>query len=250
MVSRLYEKSVFYSDFHAPFEDPWCLKIAEDFNKWFKPSFVFILGDVCDFYQVSKFDKSPDRMDQLQADLDAAVSVLERLRTSAGPRAKLVYFEGNHEQRLRKWLWNHPEVSSLRDLEIQRLLKFDKFNVEFVPALATYTYHGFNIEHGDIVRKHSSYTARGMMEKRGVSGCSGHTHRLGMHYLTNMGGDYVWAENGCMCDRHPEYIRDPNWQNGFSVGYFKKSNNRFTLDQVCIPDGKCVYAGHEFGKRA
>jgi predicted phosphodiesterase len=246
MKMRNYEKSLFVGDIHAPYQDPFCMKVIEDFSRWFKPQWVFILGDLVDFYQLSKFDKDPVRMDCLQDDLDSAKSELERLRT-ANPKAKIVLFEGNHESRLRKWLWNNPEVSSLRALTIHELLSLSKYNIQWVGALETYTYHDFALEHGDIVRKHSGYTARGMMEKRGVSGISGHTHRMGTHYLTNMGGDFVWVENGCLCDRHPSYVRDPNWQNGFSVGFFKKSDPRFTINQVCIPDGLCVYSGREFG---
>ena len=242
-----FEKSVFYGDFHAPYEDPWCVKIAEQINLTFKPQYIFLLGDVCDFYQLSKFDKDPQRINCLQQDIDAAIEILERMRTSA-PKAKIVFFEGNHENRLWKYLWKNPELASLKALTIQSLLKLDKFDIQFVGSLENYLYHSFCIEHGNIVRKWSAYTARGMMENRGVSGISGHTHRLGSNYLTNLNGDFVWYENGCMCDRNPFYLKNANWQNGLSVGYFRTSNGRFTVEQVCIPDGKCVFHGKEFGR--
>jgi len=241
-----YEKAVFYGDFHAPFEDPWCVKIAEEFNQWFKPQWVFILGDIIDFTQISKFDTSPDRLCDLQADLNAGKEILERLRTSA-PRAKMVLFEGNHEIRLRKYLWKHPEISSLNALTLPAMLNLPALDIKFVGSLTDYDYHGWSIEHGDIVRKWSAYTAHGMLERRGTSGCSGHTHRMGTHYMTDRGGDYVWIENGCMCSRHPHWMKSPDWQNGFTVGWFKRADLRFTLEQVCIPDGKCVYHGKEFG---
>ena len=238
-----YEKSLFLSDVHAPYEDGKSLKVVREFSEWFKPQKIFILGDLVDFYQLSSFNKDPKRMDYLQDDLDVARSVLEMIRTS-NPRAQIWLFEGNHESRLRRWLWTHPEVASLRDLSIMQLLTLHQYDVHWVPANDRFVHHGIYLEHGDIVRRHSAYTARGMMERRGVSGVSGHTHRMGTHYLTNMGGDYVWVENGCLCDRSPEYSKSPNWQNGFTVGYFK--NERFTMNQICIPDGKCVYAGKEF----
>jgi len=244
---RNYEKSLFVSDLHAPYQDPHCMKIIEDFSRWFKPQKVFILGDLVDFYQLSKFDKNPCRMDNLQDDIDSARSELERIR-SANPKADIVLFEGNHEARLTKWLWNHPEVASLRNLSIQELLTLHKYDIKWVGGLEVYLYHDFALEHGNIVRKFSAYTARGMMERNGVSGISGHTHRMGTHYHTDLGGDFVWVENGCLCDRHPDYVKNPDWQNGFSVGFFKKANSRFTVDQICIPDGKCVYSGREFGR--
>lgn len=241
---KRYEKSLFLSDIHAPYEDDKSMKVVCEFSEWFKPHKVFILGDLVDFYQLSKFDKNPLRMDHLQDDIDIARSCLEMIRTS-NPKAQIWLFEGNHCTRLRKWLWSHPEIASLRGLSINELLTLRQYNVHWVPALDDFVHHGIYLEHGDIVRKHSAYTARGMMEKRGVSGISGHTHRAGMHYLTNMGGDFVWVENGCLCNRNPEYVKSPNWQNAFTVGYFK--NDRFTMSQVLIPDGKAVYAGKEFG---
>jgi hypothetical protein len=42
-------------------------------------------------------------------------------------------------------------------------------------------------------------------------------------------------------------MRGGDWQNGFSVGFFKRDDLRFVAEQVCIPDGKCVYHGKEFG---
>jgi UDP-2,3-diacylglucosamine pyrophosphatase LpxH len=224
------------------------MKIIEEFSLWFKPQKVFILGDLVDFYQLSRFDKDPKRMDHLQDDIDSARGELERIRT-ANPRSEIVLFEGNHETRLRKWLWNNPEVSSLRALSIQELLTLKQYDIKWVGALETYLHHEYSLEHGSIVRKFSGYTAKGMMEKNGLSGISGHTHRMGKHYHTDLSGDYLWVENGCLCDRKPDYVKNPDWQNGFSVGFFKKNNTRFHIDDICITDGKAVYAGREFGRK-
>lgn len=241
-----YEKSLFIGDIHVPYQDVNAIRIVLDFAKWFKPSHIFIVGDLIDFYSLSHFLKDPKRINSLQDDLDEAQSVLHDLRVVA-PRAKITFFEGNHETRLIKYVWSKAaEISCLRNMRLEELLDLERFNIDFVGALEEYRYHDFVIEHGDIVRKFSGYTAKGMMEKRGCSGLSGHTHRLGSNFLTNMGGDYVWFENGCLCERKPEYIKSPNWQLGYSVGYFKKNDQRFTVEQVCIADRKAVYAGKEF----
>lgn len=241
---KRYEKSLFLSDIHAPYEDDKSMKVVREFSEWFKPQKVFILGDLVDFYQLSRFSKDPKRMDHLQDDIDCARACLEQIRT-ANPKATIWLFEGNHETRLRRWLWDHPEISSLRSLTIHELLTLHQYDVHWVPGNDRFIHHGIYLEHGDVIRQQSAYTARAMLDRRGVSGLSGHTHRMGSHYLTNMGGDFVWIENGCLCSRSPEYAKSPNWQNGFSVGYFR--DERFTLSQICIPDGKAVFAGKEFG---
>lgn len=240
-----YEKSIFLSDFHIPYQDDTCVNIVSKFMAKFKPDYIFLLGDIIDFYSISRFDKDPERLTSLQDDLDLTITHLYKIRQE-NPKAKIIYFEGNHCQRLMRYLWQHPEISKLKVLQLNNLLEFGKLKIEFIPWNKNYDFHGYQIEHGEIVRKHSGYTARGMMEKRGVSGISGHSHRLGTHYLSNCGGDYVWLENGCLCNRDPEYVKSPNWTNGFSVGYFKQNDERFAMEQICITKGKAVYAGEEY----
>lgn len=243
---KTYEKSLFISDIHIPFQDENALRIVKNFASSFEPDNVFLIGDLLDFYSISTFDKNPERVNELQNDIDVGFEVLSELREIL-PESRIVYLEGNHENRLTRYLWKHPEIANLRALNIENLLQLKSLNISYKTMKDTVTFHKFLIEHGDLVRKYSGYTARCQMEKRGISGISGHSHRLSTHYLTNMAGDHVWVENGCLCSRNPEYIVGlPNWQQGFSVGYWKKGKERFSIEQICITHGKAVYAGQEF----
>lgn len=244
-MKSLYEKSLFLGDIHVPFHDIEAIAIVYRFIDWFRPHFIFLVGDCVDFYQISKFEKSPQRMLKLQDDLDDTKVILSQLRALC-PRSKIIYFEGNHERRLTRWLWSHPEVAQLRAMDIRNLLGLEELKIQFIQAIEQYDFHGFQIEHGEIVRQQSAYTARGQLDKRGVSGISGHSHRLGTHYLTNMAGDHIWIENGCLCDRNPEYVKCPNWQVGFTLGYYKRDDERFSVEQICITGGKAAFAGKEF----
>ena len=77
-------------------------------------------------------------------------------------------------------------------------------------------------KHGDIIRKWSSYTARGEQEKEGMSGASGHSHRLGQFYHTVRGGKYTWMECGMLCSTDQEYLegRIADWQLGIGLVIF------------------------------
>lgn len=241
-----YEKSIFLSDVHVPFCHREALDVVKSFTKEFMPDNVYLLGDICDFYQVSRFDQDPERIFSLQKDLYKARKVLKEIRNTS-PDAKIVYLEGNHEQRMQKYLWRHPEIASLDALNVPVLLHLDDMNIEYIGKYQTYKKHNFILTHGEIVRKHSGYTARGMFEQYGMSGISGHTHRLGVHYVSNEAANYLWAENGCLCDLNPEYIVGrPNWLNGFSIGYFQKGNKRFNIEQIPIIEGKAFYAGNTY----
>jgi len=69
------------------------------------------------------------------------------------------------------------ELSDLRCMKLKELLELDKFNIEFKK---TFTFRKVLFKHGNIVRQHSSYSAKAEMDKEGTSGASGHTHRLGI----------------------------------------------------------------------
>jgi len=240
----IYEKSIFIGDMHVPFVDSESIAVLLKFMRSFKPNKVFIVGDLIDFYSISSFDKDPNRITSIQSDINIAVELLQSVR-SAAKSADILYIEGNHEHRLQKYLWKHPEISSLNALNIRNMLELKDVGIKYVDQYKTEVYHDFIVEHGSLVRQQSAYTARVMLTKRGMSGISGHTHRMGAHYLANMSGNYAWFENGCLCDLHPEYcIGKPDWMSGFSVGYFK--GKRFSIEQIPILDGIISYAGKEY----
>jgi UDP-2,3-diacylglucosamine pyrophosphatase LpxH len=246
MKQQQFEKSIFLSDLHVPFEQKKSLKVVDSFMSWFKPDKIYLMGDIVDFYAVSSFDKDPERITSLQEDINKAHKILKGIR-ACNPKADIMYIEGNHEHRLQKYLWKHPEISSLDALSITNLLMLTELKIAYVNQFESFKYHKFLVEHGSVVRQQSAYTARAMLEKRGMSGISGHTHRMGAHYLTNMSGSYAWFENGCLCDLHPEYVvGQPNWMNGFSIGYFRKQGNRFNIEQIPIVDNHASYGEQEF----
>jgi hypothetical protein len=149
----------------------------------------------------------------------------------------------NHLARLKKFLWKvAPALNCLRSLEIETLLELKKFNIEFKEY--GFTFKNVLFKHGDIVRKFSGYTAKGEWEKEQVSGCSGHTHRLGVYYHTVRGGSYVWVEAGCGCRLDAEYLHGgvANWQQGFAVFGFNPNSDHFYATVVPIINKK-IYWG-------
>jgi hypothetical protein len=241
------EKIAFMGDVHIPFQDNRAVMLSLEFLRWFQPHYLYLIGDIVDFYAVSRYDKDPDRILGLQDELDEAMGLLDRYRTAVGPETKIIFREGNHEHRLTKYLRNQPEIAKLRTLRLPALLEFKNWNIHYSPYSRHLDHRGFLVEHGDIVRKHSGYTARGMLERRGVSGITGHTHRLGAHYATDHGGIKMWFENGCLCSLKPEYmLGTPNWQHGFSVAHALKGDNRLHVSQVPIMKDRVFYNDHIF----
>lgn len=241
------QKVLFIPDIHCPYQDNVALKALYSFMDWWKPDTVIIMGDLVDFYSLSSFDKDPKRALQLQKELDQSVKVLKDIRNKA-PKVDIHFIKGNHEQRLKKYLWsNSKELDGLKALQLEKLLEFDKFNIKYHDN-GRMRFKGLMLKHGDIVRKYAGYSAKAEFEKNGLSGVSVHTHRLSTYRQTNEAGDYIWLEGGCLCKLNAEYLNGatPNWQQGFAIGYFKKNSKRYLLETIPIIKGKAMYGGKEF----
>lgn len=233
-------------DTHNPYQDQRVLREVELFLGELQPSLVIYPGDMGDFYLLSKFNKNPKRADSLQSDLNSTASLFKRHRQIL-PNARMVFELGNHEDRLRRFLWgNSPALASLDCLTVEGLYKLRESDVECVDYEEGVLINKvLMVTHSDIIRAHSGYTAKGMSDKHGGSGIHGHSHRLGSYYKRNRFGVYGWWENGCLCDLNPDWIQNPNWQQGFSLVHFTK--DRFWVEQMQIINRKFMYGGEIYG---
>lgn len=229
-------------DAHIPYHNPKVLKLAISIGKSLHPNIV-VIDEWIDFYSLSKFDKDPRRKLELQQDLDTTAFWLYELR-KAFPTQRIIMLESNHDKRLRKYLRSKAEeLDGLRCLTLESLLSLNVSSIEYVK---NFFFRKILFKHGSIIRNQSGYTARGERDKEGTSGNSGHTHRMGCHFKTLRGGEYVWVEGGCLCDPlQAEYIDGTaDWQHGLTGFDFIKGTNRFYPFMIPIIRNKAV-----FGKR-
>lgn len=212
------------SDWHVPFHDPAALNVAFQFVKLLKPLFI-VIDEVLDWYQLSRFDKEPRRVLEFDADLEQARDSLADLRRAA-PESTIVMVRSNHDQRLERYKRLHPELSSLDALTLPNLLALRKHKIRYADD---FQFRNVLFKHGSIIRKHSGYTARAELEREGCSGVSGHSHRLGIHFVSLRGGKYCWIEGGCLCKTDKvEYIDGTaNWQQGVTLYSFKSGSSHF-----------------------
>jgi len=221
------------TDWHVPFEDKQAIKTAFKLCKELQPE-IIIIHEAHDFYSLSKFDKNPARRFELQDEIDAVTVYFKELKKIC-PNSRIILLSSNHLVRLTKYLWTQaPALSGLRSLEIQTLLGLPELEIEF---MEDFEYKGFLFKHGSIVRQDSAYTCKAEFLKEGMSGASGHTHRLGQHFVTKRGGSFVWMESGCLCKMDAEYIvGTANWQQGISLVSFKGKTKRFDARLLPIID--------------
>ena len=230
------------SDIHIPFQDDDTLANVFDCIIDSQPQYIVLLGDILDCYSISRFCKRPDRIRNLQHEIDVFYKLMRGLKKQI-PNTEIHYVLGNHENRLEKLVLENPGLFGLKALEPQKLFRLDELGIFYHKTKVKL--NNFIYYHGDAVRKDASYSAKAeYMDHKMQDGVSGHTHRLGSYYTTYEQEPSGWFENGCLCKIEPDYLNDPdkaNWQQGFTIVDSFDGINQAT--QILINKHKFAYNG-------
>lgn len=233
--------ALLFQDAHHPFANKECLNIIRRFAKELQPDVILIPGDWWDIYQLSKFDKDPNRARDLQHDINLGINTLYWIKQDC-PNSKMIFLDGNHEDRIRKNMWaKTPETAVLDSSNPDELLGLIKLEIDRVPKTNRLLINDkYQVLHGEVVRKHSGDTARAHYEKFGGNGIIGHSHRGGL-FNVKTNNIYGWTENYCTCVLNPMYVMNPNWLNGFTVVTFIK--DLFFVEPVPMFNNRFIYGG-------
>lgn len=242
-----------HPDIHAPGENSQLLSASLRLLKDFQPDYFVNLGDLIDAYAISSFNRDPARLLSLEEEIEFGKSYWKTIRSIIGKDAEAHYIGGNHEQRLQTYLQGKaPELSKLKNLTWEKLMDLDKYNVKFYKPHERLIFHGvFECTHGDRVRPKSGYSAHQEFEKRWLSGCAAHVHRLAKVFSTINGKTFCWCELGHMSgmDHGFEYLKGckPNWQAGMGVAYLYQDDKdewQVQIDLIeATPENGLFYNG-------
>ena len=240
--------SVVVADVHFNAHDPDAVKLVLRFIREQRPGRVHILGDAIDAQSISRYDKDPARTANLQDELDSVRDWLTELRDAA-PKAQIIYSEGNHEFRLKKYLRSEAKgLAGLRSLALEELLDFKRLRLHWQPQDRPYRIGHLLFTHGQYVSRWSAMSAKRHYEQYGCCVIHGHSHRLGAFYHTDVTGTIGAWEVGCLSTLNPDYVTAPDWQNGFAV--VNHSNNGcFSVELVAIIQNQFWFRGCPFGKQ-
>lgn len=240
-------------DIHAGMEDMRAIELACKIINHINPVMIFYLGDNIDAGWLSDFTITPEKVLKAQQEIDTFHKVDRMVASAAGKHVRRHWVLGNHETRLYRWICKHPNIASLRSMQPDALFALDKHfkpleNLQLIEEEINWR-DRFIIKHGTACRSKSCYTARAELEREGISGISGHTHRVGAYYERQRDKAAVWYEGGCLCTLDPEYVQGfPNWQHAINIGWFNGdgSNDYFHIDQVVFSNYRAVIHGKSF----
>jgi predicted phosphodiesterase len=208
-------------DLHVPYHD--ADRLAEAVSDCRKSDHIILLGDLLDAYPLMSHLKNPARAGNFSDEIEQAIEVLAGIRHAAGSDARIDLILGNHEDRLRRYVWaNAPLLGERIVRNLDDALELDRFNIQMHQPSGFKAYNA-RFKHGDIVRNKAGYTARCEMERHRLSGFSGHTHRMGSASHTDRERVTTeWWECGHLVDvSKADYVTSPDWQAGYVVANIK-----------------------------
>lgn len=250
IVPQATSRIIVISDLHAPYHDKAAWECLLQVIRETKPATVVIIGDFADMYAISSHPKSLDRKRDFANELAGVNAVLDELRKAAGDDCRIVWTEGNHEDRITRYLQSSaPELGGIKELRAEGLFKCKERNIEWVPYRRSIKIGNCSFTHD--VGRCGVNTARQSLMDFGGNLVIGHSHRGGLAYQGEVKGSSHFCLNvGWLGDVNEiDYIHRNramrDWQLGFGV--VDQDENGFSwaqfipvLDGACVVDGKII----------
>jgi len=277
-TDRVTKKAVLLPDAHIgyrremdsgklkPFHDRAVWDMAFQIIQKIEPEVIIIQGDLIDLPEMTdKFMRTPDMYFTTQPAIIESVWLLARLRQYA-PEARIVYLEGNHEQRMTNIVINNlsaaycVSVESIsRDypaLSIPALMGLDELKVEWIdgyPDNAIWLNENLRVIHGDKSKSRSGQTSDAYLDNARSSLIFGHTHRRerACKTLYHQSGAKIY-ESAC-----PGMMGNPNrvpargvehdWQQGIAIVDYQDGDGGFDIQFANIHNNReTIFMGEEF----
>lgn len=224
------------SDIHIPYHDKEALLLAMKYGKSKDVDAVILNGDIVDCYQVSRFlhdNKKPS----VKMELDIWKAFAGQLRKYF-PLANIYFKEGNHEQRLYKYMMQHAaEMAELMDFEY--LMGFQDFHIQYLKENLYIKLGALNVLHGHEMQGGGINVARSFFLKMGDNILFGHFHRTQEYIQNDMHKNIrgAWA-TGCLC-LDQDYAPLSNSNLGFAYVEVN-TDGTFVVENKKIIKGKIV----------
>jgi predicted phosphodiesterase len=234
------------SDIHYPFHDERALEAAVNYGLKHDPTIILLDGDILDCHDLSDHDRDP-RHRYTEVEMKMVADELRQFK-ALFPKARIIWKEGNHEQRLKRYMMRRaPELWGLPGLDIMGLVAMlggadaiagvewvDDKRVIRMGALACLHGHEFAGGGGGV------NPARWLFLRTGENAVCGHFHRTSEHSEPSLSREArgAWS-TGCLCDMRPSYMPHNKWNSGFAW-IDVEQDGTFRLKNIRVINGKVL----------
>ena len=226
--TRPYKTAIVLPDLHVPRHDEVTLAAVERYiaDCWW--DYYVNLGDFMDFNCISSYNDEYIRRkagETVQADYVVGNEVLDRHCKAArrkNPACEMVLLEGNHDERMERYIDRNPELEGI--MEPEKMLGLKERGIKWRRSHRLgegYKIGRAEFQHGMYLNVHH---AKKTALSFGEPIFYGHTHDIQAHSEILRGNNKtVMAQSlGCLCEYEQGYMRGrPNrWQQAFGVFHF------------------------------
>ena len=234
------QRTLIISDLHFPYQHNKSIELALDFGKQKKVDCILINGDLLDFATISRHEKD-FRARSVVEEFESVRAFLNALRKNF-PKVKIVFKEGNHDERWEKWLYlKAPEIFDDIEFRLENRLGLGKLNIDIVKDKRPVKIGKLTVLHGHELAGGSGGVnpARATFLKTLDSVIVGHYHKTSSHTETTMNGDVISVESqGCLCGMNPLYMPINKWNLGFSYVELDVKTGEYHLQNKKIVKNK------------
>lgn len=251
-----YEKWVIVGDTQVPFHDPRAVELAARVIEDYNPDHLIYNGDMIDFWSISKHQ--PRRSEllsvvSLQEEIDRSILIQDVIARGTKKSCKRHNIDGNHEDRLERFLGTGPQhvLGSLRELHMENVFQYKgRGFASYHPygegiwlAENLFVYHGNYIGTlpGDSVKKE--------IAALGSSVIMGHTHRRADIRYRQGKSEHRGIESGCLCQLSSSYKSMTNWTHAITF-VNKYDEKHWTAEVIDIITEKdvvyCIYKDNRY----
>ena len=228
-------------DVHLPYHDLNTIKKWADECKQRNVKGILLNGDILDCYQLSAHHKDPTKA-RFREEIEAGKQLMKWLRSNF-PNTRIIYKEGNHDDRLRRYIMERaPALFDIAELDMRVILGLDDLGIEWVADKRVIHLGKLSVIHGHEYRGSGGVNpARWLFLRAKDSTMCGHFHRSSEHPETTIRGKLImcWSV-GCACYLHPEYDPQANWGHGYAFvdifqdGHYSVTNRKILRDGTVV----------------
>lgn len=232
-------KTLIISDLHFPYQDNQAITLALNYGLEKKVDCILINGDLIDFAPISRHEKDW-RHRTVGQEFEAVRAFLKGLRKNF-PKARIIFKQGNHDERWEKWLYvKAPELFDDPEFKLEVRLQLGELKIEMVKDKKPVKIGKLTVLHGhELPGMGGVNPARATFMKTLESCLVGHYHRPSEHPEPTMSGHMIIVKSqGCLCGLHPQFAVINKWGHGFAYCEQNIKTGDYMLENLKIINGK------------